>query len=800
MASGPSEADVRHELGELRRRLWLSDALFDDAPVALAVLDDEGRYVRVNGAFGALFGEAPELLVGRGVGEGAPGTEVWGEWRQVLAEGGASGAVRFKAPGAAGRWLEYSGVAGVVPDRHLLMVRDLTGQRRAEEARVGSERQSTFLRDLALSLAEAPDFGSAIRLMLQHVCTFTGFEIAELWIPELGGGHLERAGVWGAAGFEAYQAAAATVVAERSEGLLGRAWDGASPEIVDAVSDAALGRGGLARQLGLRSAVAVPILSGAVVAGVLVVVGSKVVTESWDAFGLLTAAAAQMGVAFQRKRADEAALRESAIVQEARVAIIGKTLDGTITSWNRGARDLYGYEAQEVIGRSVSILALPERPDEIPGILERLSRGEVVDSFSTERVRKDGRRVLIDLTVSPVRDALGRIVGASAIARDITRRHHLEEELRQAQKMESLGRLAGGIAHDFNNLLTVILGEVHTALAATGDEALTDNLEAVRQAAERAAALTRQLLSFARRQVPQARVLDLNEAIAGVSGLLRRVLGENVELVLLAQNDLWPVHVDPGHVQQVLMNLAVNAQEAMPAGGRLSIQTENVSLGEAYTDAHVTVAAGDYVRVSVTDTGSGMSPDVLDRVFEPFFTTKGDRGGTGLGLSTCYGIVQQAGGHIWAYSEEGQGTTFKIYLPRAAGTVEPRSEQQPDAHGGNETILFVEDESAVRAVGVRTLRRFGYRVLEASNGEEALQLARAHPGPIDLLITDVGMPVMGGRELAERLTRQRPEARVLFVSGYTEDEMLRRGFASGAVAFFAKPFVPRDLARRVRTV
>ncbi len=757
--------------------------------------------MRVNTAYAAVLGVGCDELMGRRIGEVSPvGVEVERRWREVLEDGRWSGAVRLTRQDGEERWLEFLGVAEVVPGHHLLIVRDVTELRRAEEGRARSSRQATFLRDLAIVLAEAPDFGGAMHRMLREVCSFMGLQVGEFWIPEQGEKRLERASAWAAPGYEGFTRAGESEGTEWDRGVLGRARESTRPEIGRAASDLGPVRGAAAVDAGLRSAVAVPILSDGSVAGILLLVGSQQITESRESLGLLTGVAAQLGAALQRKRAEEAALRESAIVQEARVAIVGKALDGTILTWNRGARDMYGYDAQEVIGRPISILLPPDRPDEVAVILERLGRGELVDSFETERVRKDGRRVRVDLTVSPVRDALGRIVGASAIARDITRQRHLEDELRQAQKMESLGRLAGGVAHDFNNLLTVIMGEVDAAVGLVEDESVNRGLEEVRRAAERAATLTRQLLSFARRQVPEARVVDLNDIIGDLSGMLRRVLGERVELVILPERELWPVKVDPGHVEQVLVNLAVNARDAMPEGGRLSVQTENVSLGEAYVDDHVTVAAGDYVRISVTDTGAGMSHETMTHVFEPFFTTKGDRGGTGLGLSTCYGIIQQAGGHIWAYSEVGEGTTFKIYLPRTGGNAAQDQPQDGAPEGGGETILFVEDEPGVRAVGVRALRRFGYQVLEANNGADALRLAQIHPGRIDLLITDVVMPVMGGKELADRLVERLPELRVLFTSGYTQDEMLRRGFPTGLRTFFAKPFVPGELARRVRDV
>jgi two-component system cell cycle sensor histidine kinase/response regulator CckA len=635
-----------------------------------------------------------------------------------------------------------------------------------------------------------------------------------------------------------------------------------------------------------------------------------------------------------RRTAERTARHLAAIVESSEDAIISKTLDGVITSWNPAAERLHGWTAAEAIGQNVSFLVPPDKTSELGEILDRLRAGEQTEYIETVRLDRDGRRIDVALTISPVRDATGRLVGISKTARDIRERkraeaalqssqqrlrhvlasspavlftlvvvddqmqgidwisdnvtemlgyspedatapdwwmrnihpddrdgaaahtreaflvpgsvihefrfrHHdgsyrwtrgelrlirdaagrpveavgswsditerkqLEDQVRQSQKMEAVGQLASGVAHDFNNLLTIINGYSDLLLQSLPPaDPSRDMIAEIQKAGQRSAGLTRQLLAFSRKQVLAPRVIDLNWVVTDTEKMLRRLTGEDIRFTTTLDPALWVVRADPGQVEQVLMNLVVNAHDAMPQGGQLLIKTRNVELDEAYARSRPDARPGPYVLLSVTDTGTGMRPDVMARIFEPFFTTKGPGKGSGLGLATSYGIAKQSGGHIAVISEPGVGTTFNVYLPQAERIVDaasPRSRPKGKP-GGTETILIVEDEAGVRALTRSILTGCGYKVLEATNGVEAVRVSTEHAGPIQLLIADVVMPGKCGRAVAEELVDLRRGMRVMYMSGYTNDAIVRHGIVRDAVNFLQKPFTPPDLAIKVRDV
>jgi PAS domain S-box-containing protein len=442
----------------------------------------------------------------------------------------------------------------------------------------------------------------------------------------------------------------------------------------------------------------------------------------------------------------------ASIIDSSEDAILAKNLDGTITSWNRGAERIYGYTAEEVIGKKITMLVPGDRPDEIPEILRKVARGESIEHYESVRVTKDGRRLNVSISVSPVRDV----------------------QLRQSQKMEAVGRLAGGVAHDFNNVLGIINAcaeFLRDRIDPAGEPSVY--VENIKKATDRGAALTRQLLAFSRRQVVKPVILDLNDRLKEISKLLRPLMGDDVEIQIAARSESAIVEADPGQLDQIVMNLAVNARDAMPKGGRFILETDVVDFDQHFAEQHRPLKPGKYVMLAVSDSGIGMDKETLTRIFEPFFTTKEAGKGTGLGLSTVYGIAQQSGGHIWVYSEPGRGTTFKVYLPSAAHKLTSSSSAETEVIAPKRAgrILLVEDDEIMRSLTRKLLQEQGYTVLEANNGKAALEWAEANPGQIDLLLTDVVMPAMSGPELAERLARSHSGLKVVYMSGYTGELM-----------------------------
>ncbi|MCC6525778.1 MAG: PAS domain S-box protein [Polyangiaceae bacterium] len=533
----------------------------------------------------------------------------------------------------------------------------------------------------------------------------------------------------------------------------------------------------------------------------------------------------------ERRRGERARDLLASIVESSDDAIISASPDGRFLSWNAAAERLYGYRAEEVVGHDLRIIDAVSTPGDARELLLRAAAGERVVHHETRRRRRDGVEIDVSVTVSPVRDASGRVVGGSAIVRDVSERRRAEverarltadlqreledrekaeralrrreEELRQVQKMEAVGSLAGGLAHDFNNLLSVIMSYAEIVLAelAPGEPYHTE-ISAIHGAGMRAGELTRQLLAFSRRQILQPRVVDANELCAGLARILRRLVGEHVELVLAPAADLGRVLIDPSQLENVMLNLASNARDAMPRGGQLLISTQNASLDADAAAARGAVRPGRYVCISVRDTGVGMDEATRERMFEPFFTTKGLGHGTGLGLATVFGVVQQSAGHLVVDSAPGEGTTVGIWLPRTDEPPEapPSGPVPSDRLRGVETILLVEDDSGVREVVRHILRRQGYQVLEAANAGEALLICEQHTSEIHLMLTDVVMPRMSGRSLAARLAPLRPHMKVLYMSGYTHGGIDQQGVLDPGITFIPKPIRPEALARRVRAL
>jgi len=507
----------------------------------------------------------------------------------------------------------------------------------------------------------------------------------------------------------------------------------------------------------------------------------------------------------ERKRSEMALrLRNRAIQATSQGILITdpNKMDNPIVYASAGFERITGYNTHEVLGENCRFLQGKDTDTDTIETLKRAITARQGCSVEILNYRKDGTPFWNALSLDPVRNDAGELEHYVAVQNDITHRRELEEQLRQSQKMDAVGQLAGGIAHDFNNLLTVISGYCELILSTPNiDDSVRESAAFISEAGERATALTRQLLGFSRQSILKPEILDLNGIVEQASRLLRRLIGEHIEFNTVLAPGLSPVKVDPGQLDQMLMNLAINARDAMYKGGKLTIETANVTLGDEYAATHLDGKAGPYVMLAVTDSGIGMTRDVMAHIFEPFYTTKPAGKGTGLGLSMVLGIVQQSGGCVHVDSEPGHGTTVKIYLPAVTGrTASADTSASRRGIRGTETILLVEDEEIVRTLAARCLRTNGYEVLEASNGSDALRVAAESRRPFDLVLTDVVIPDIKGPELARQLETLYPGIKVLFMSGYTDDAVVRHGLLDDTVAFIQKPFTPLDLARKVRKV
>jgi two-component system cell cycle sensor histidine kinase/response regulator CckA len=780
------------------------EQLVECAPEAISILDPEYRITRLNGEFTRIFGFSPEEALGERIDSliVPPDRSAETRWIAELLVKGQKVVLETKRQRKDGTLLDVfiSAAPIVIDERQVAMCvlyRDISEQKRAEALHSALYRitQKTSSADdlqqfyaavhgIVGELMYARNFYIAVYDPLPQLLTFPYFEDELDSRPaakKLGKGLTEY-------------------VLRTGEPLL------CTPEVFDS-----LARQGEVESIGAPSLVwlGVPLKVGNNSFGVLAV-------QSYSGnmrFGdkekeILQFVSQQLASAIEYKRNEEALRRSEAryrsLVQSAVYGIYRSSLEGRFFDVNPALITMLGYDsAEEVLALDPKLDVFVD-PSEQMRVMAEFRRGARLDNVEVRWKRKDGSAITVRLSGRVVNNPEETAEVVEIIAEDITERRVLENQFRQAQKMEAVGRLAGGVAHDFNNLLMVISGYAEVLLEHTRkNDPLYPKIEAIHQATDRATTLTRQLLAFSRKQLLELKVVDLNIIVEDIKRLLRPLIGENIELQTQLAPDLGRTRADAGQIEQVLMNLVVNSKDAMPNGGKVTIQSANARLNhEDVRREYSYIHPGLYVVLSVTDTGEGMDKETQLRIFEPFFTTKEKGKGTGLGLSTVYGIIKQSGGYVLVQSEPGQGTTFRIYLPRVedaletVGTLGISSSQ----NGGSETVLLVEDEESVRQLARETLESKGYKVLEAENGEAALRIVSNYSDKIDMLITDVVMPGMSGRELSARLCASRPQTKVLYLSGYTEDAIGHEGVVDPHTVFLQKPFTLQMLSRKVREV
>ncbi len=779
------------------------EQLVECTPEAISILDEQNRILRINGEFTRIFGYRPDEAIARRIDSliVPPDRSSEMRWISELLSQGRNVRLETKRQRKDGTQLDVflSGspvIVGGSQAASYVLYRDISEQKRTEALNAALYR----IAEKASSAEELQQFYASIHAILSELMYARNLYIALydpgtqlLSFPYFADEHDPRPAP------QKLGQGLTEFVLRSGEPLL------CTPDIF-----ASLTQRGEVELIStpLLDWLGVPLKASGKPFGALVVRSyTDRVRYSEKDRDILMFVSQQLASAIEHKRHQEALRRSEArhrsLVQSAVHGIYRSSLEGKFLDVNPALVTMLGYPSAE------KVLSLdPKRevfvdPDAQARLIRELRRGTLLHTHELRWKRKDGSPITVRLS--------GRIVGSQedadevleVIAEDVTERRVLEDQFRQAQKMEAVGRLAGGVAHDFNNLLMVISGYTEVLLERVRQEdPLYPKIAAIQQATDRAATLTRQLLAFSRKQILELKIVDMNVIVQDMERLLRPLIGENIELVTGLAADLGRTRADAGQIEQVLMNLVVNAKDAMPEGGKITVQTSNVNLGDDFRMQYSYTQPGPYVMLAISDTGHGMDKETQARVFEPFFTTKEKGKGTGLGLSTVYGIVKQSGGYVFVESELGRGTTFRIYLPRVQEATEPASTSQTalSASGGSETILLVEDEESVRLLVRETLEAKGYKVLESENGDTALRIAAAHSGAIDLIITDVVMPGMSGPELAKQLCCSYPKTKVLYLSGYTEDDVVHSGMSEGGTAFLQKPFTLQVLSRKVREV
>lgn len=790
----------------LRRSERRFRAVFDSSLVAMVIADDDGNYVDVNPAALELLGRTRDEAIGLNVADVAPpGIDLEERWRSFREAGTARGEFLVLRPDGSVRVTDFSATANITPGRHLSVLRDITEQKRARQ-----HQQAQFA--VTRLLGEARSLDEALSGVLAALATELELDVGLLWYVDAAADRLRLRQSWARPGLPPLASGHVDGFRElsRGEGLPGRAWaEGVPVASNDLSSPGTPASGRLRKDFSLRVALAIPIGPPGRVDAVLTFAGQRHLVA---VDGLLQMAAdiSEQIEQFARRKNAEEALRtnEATLAAAERTAHLGSWL------WDTDKGELYwSDEHYRILGLEpgsvapvVDVWLDAVHPDDRARVAAALGTAlQEHQRFQVEyRIRRpdDTERIVVSMGETPIVEN-GRVVRAMGSIQDVTEQRSLEAQFRQAQKMEAIGQLAGGVAHDFNNLLTAILANSDSVLSEIDPRhPFYEDLDEVRQAALRAAALTRQLLAFSRRQVLEPQSVKPAELIAGMQRMLERVIGEDIELSTSFGADEGFVLIDPGQLEQVVLNLVVNARDAMEQGGWIEIATGGLDLAERLVHQHAEIPPGNYVTLSVRDTGSGMDDATQARLFEPFFTTKAPGKGTGIGLSTVYGIVKQSGGYITVESAPGRGTLFTVYLPPGTGPREPRrpASSMPQQLRGAESVLLVEDERIVRRAMRRILQANGYEVLEAAAADEALAVL-AMPGQrVDAVITDIVMPGLDGRELADRIAELRPDVRCLYVSGHSFDALARRGALPEHASFLHKPFTSGALLRKLRGI
>jgi two-component system cell cycle sensor histidine kinase/response regulator CckA len=834
LSSGEDITQRRQAEEALRQKEQQYQTLFRDSGDAIYIATREGDYIDVNDSFVDLYGYTREEI------KDLKAQSVWvnpSDRSRFFRELEAHGTVKdFEAKL---KRKDGTGIDGVLSSTALRspngtvigsqgMVRDITQQKQLEESLRESEaankqiaQENAVIAEIGRIISSSPNIEEVYDRFAEEVARLISFDRIAINIHN---SKNNTVSITYASGVEVPERQAGDVIPVDSSfikeifrtqsSLLLR-----TEELPDLVKSYPTIQPII--QAGFRSMMSIPLILNNQVMGILHFRSKKPNAYSEADMRLAERVSSQIAGAIanaqlwaERKEAEEALRKSEQKFQElfdqAPVGYMELDSQGRISHVNRTELDLLGYYAEEMLGQPIWNFIVEEEMARQSVTAKLAGAIPLARGFERTFRRKDGKTLpfLIEETFN--RDAEGNVKGLNTTHQDITERKRaekemadLQEQLRQSQKMEAIGQLAGGIAHDFNNALTVILGNAQLALADVGkNDPLYSTIEEIKKAGERASNLTRQLLAFSRKQILRPEILNLNQLVSGMEKMLRRIIGEDIELATDLVPDLSGIEADPGQIEQVLMNLAVNARDAMPEGGKLTIETRDVELDDGYARTHIDVTPGSYVMLAVSDTGIGMTREVQARIFEPFFTTKEKGEGTGLGLPTVYGILKQSRGNICVYSELGNGATFKIYLPRAEKAAPERESASREVQipHGSETVLAVEDEEMVRNIVLKSLYKYGYKVLAASDGEEALRICKEHDGPIHLMLTDVIMPGMSGKELARQAKELRPDLKVFFMSGYTDNAIVKNGILEKGIAFIQKPFTHQGLAWRVRGV